>query len=96
MPSPDAIDLPADHPTLEMVDGNLYSKKDHRLIAQLSDEPIQDGTIIIGKEALNPSLRIALPESVKKLYICREESGNYTKCFVVPGSPAEAFFISIY
>ena len=59
------IILQDDHPALELVDGNLYSKTGRRLIAQFSNAPILEGTLEIGPYALDFSgVRIFLPESV--------------------------------
>ncbi len=49
-----AVNISADHPTLEIVDGGLYSKQDQKLIACLSDTEsfaIREGTKIIGPSA---------------------------------------------
>ena len=46
--------ISADHPTLEIVDGGLYSKPDQKLIACLSDAEsfvVREGTKIIGPSA---------------------------------------------
>ncbi len=94
------IVLPENHPTLEMEDGNLYSREDHRLIAQLTDAPIREGTVEIAESALldDGKTPIILPESVEMICVFgweREWSGSYvTQVYAVPGSAADAYFRS--
>jgi len=69
--------IPADHPTLEVIDGMLFSKQDHRLICcpflrAERDEVLEipEGTEIIGKEAFtfNFTMKaIHIPDSVKEM-----------------------------
>ena len=84
------IVIPENHPTLEMYEGNLYSKDDSRLIEQMSENPIRQGTLVIEEGAVSDVL--ILPESVEIIRIY----GKYwydkaIEAFVVPGSAAEAF-----
>ena len=87
------IILPEGHPTLELVDGNLYSLSDHRLLALLTDQPIQQGTLIIENSALLRPVAI-IPASVTILRYFGADwfYSTLTSVYIVPGSPAEAFF----
>ncbi len=66
------ISLEKDHPTLELVDGVLYDKAEHRLICATGNKnsySILPGTEIIEKEAFcrNKASSIKLPDSIKQI-----------------------------
>lgn len=69
-PDLSVINIPADHPTLEIVDSGLYSKPDQKLIACLSNEDafvVREGTKIIGSGAFRNCgslTSIVIPDSV--------------------------------
>ncbi len=69
-PDLSVINISSDHPTLEIVDGGLYSKPDQKLIACLSDAEsfvVREGTKIIGQSAFRncKSLTsVEIPDSV--------------------------------
>ncbi len=87
------IILPEDHPTLEMSDGNLYSREDHRLLALLTDAPIREDTVIIEEKALEGKESPVIPGSVTLIrYYGEEWFYQEMTPYVVPGSAAEAFF----
>ena len=88
------IVVPDGHPTLEIDDGNLYSKTDARLILMLSGRPVREGTRIIEKNAMPIGSVPIIPGSVELIRISGEEVYYYLipeYVYVVPGSPAEAF-----
>ncbi|MBQ8136065.1 MAG: leucine-rich repeat domain-containing protein, partial [Clostridia bacterium] len=96
------IILSADHPTLELVDGNVYEKQTRRLIAQRNFTPMREGTLEIAMSALNyyhtNEDALAVPESVERidLYGSNRYYENYPRIYAVPGSFSEAFFDSVY
>ena len=88
-----SIEIPENHPSLELVGGNLYDKTDNRLLVRMTDELIRDGTVEIAENAINYDEYHVLPGSIRKipLYQVNLNWGNDYSTYVVPGSDAEAF-----
>ncbi len=102
--SPQII-LPEDHPTLELSDGNLYSRTEAKLIAQFTDAPIREGTQEIGPHALAIwDHRIVLPGSIAFISALNRTWSEYTidsyiiedkYLYMVPGSASEAYLETV-
>lgn len=86
--------IPDDHPTLKVVNGNVYSADERRLICQLTDAPIEAGTTVISEGALRSSGLTILPDSLEciRMYGVELNHQLYGDIYAAPGTVAEAFF----
>ena len=85
----------------EVLDGNVYSKVERKLLLLNNNAPIRPGTRVIGRKALYDyavlegfSEPLVIPESVELIELDDEDFcyNHIPWVYVVPGSVAEAYF----
>ena len=86
--------IPGDHPALILSNGNLYSVRDHRLLAQLTDAPLREDTEAVAPHVLDRRRISVFPAGIRDLPLTDEDfyyMNRIDECYVVPGSACEAF-----